>query len=225
MTDELTQEFLKTVEDWHVDHHEWRSDPGWFHPSSLGNPCDAYLAFEYLGIEKRGSQKPRNLRILHNGDGRDNAWKWYLKKSGLSVIGREGFRRNRQVILSDLRIRGEFDDLVLLSDGQLCLVEFKTMNNDEWENLKDPKPEHWLQVHPYMWGTNTPRTMFMYENKNNQHVKLFLRQFDRALWDEKIVGRISRILSLLQQMELPMRTPAQYEKSCPFFWTCSKFQF
>lgn len=178
-----------------------------------------------MGIQKQGRPQPRNLRILHNGDGRDFAWKYYLKKSGLSVIGREGFRRTRHIELPDFRIRGDFDDLVQLSDGHLAIAEFKTMNTDEWEKLEEPKPEHFIQVHPYMVGTGVSRTLFMYENKNTQAVKLLLRDFDQETWDIKIVARLRRIYSMLRELELPLRTPAEYEKSCPFFWTCSTFQF
>jgi hypothetical protein len=146
-----------------------RRDPGWFHPSSLHHPCDAYLTFEFLGVRKRvGNVPARTRRIFDNGHGRDRDWKGYLEGAGLSVAHlrprelctcgqiwantMDELREmktvapdadiklwdGRHICLPDLRIRGDFDDLIVDPHDQsreVVIHEFKTKNLALWKKL------------------------------------------------------------------------------------------
>lgn len=222
------------VEAWHAKSNKPRIDPGWFHPSSLSHVCDAYLAFQYLGLAPRPDNvQPRTLRIFDLGHNRDEAWKHYLKASGLSIV-KPGNRcegcgaRNkdgRHICFPDLRIRGDFDDHIKNPlTGRTTIFEFKTKNGDLFGKLKEPDRDHRIQVHPYMAAKGEKDAMVLYENKNTQELKPFIVGFDEAIWFG-IVERVKRIREQLENGWTPTRTPTSFETSCDFYHKCGSFDF
>lgn len=194
-----------------------RADKGWFHPSALAHPCDAYLAFAYLGVPGKEQPSARLERILDNGSARDKDIKGYLKRAGVSVIKKD---EERKIELPTYRIRGEFDDRVRNpADGKLSVVEIKTMNEEQWKGLKQPLSEHTVQIHPYTFATEDYQGIFIYENKNTQDWKTFLQRFDWMLWNS-LLARIESILVGLRAGYV-QRTPAKNEAACPFYYMCS----
>lgn len=222
-----------------------RVDPGWFHPSSLSNPCDAFMAFDFVGAPKRTDADPRNIRILDHGHNRDQAWKTYLAGANLSIlddsrkpcekcgagstipkgkrtpIGVDG----RHMCIPELRIRGECDDIVRHPQtGRLYIEETKTKNDALFKAMEGPDPEHVIQTHCYMVGHGIDRTLIVYENSNNKDVKVFEVEYNADTW----AGIKSRVELLLYQMSndlVPERRPGKYESRCNYFPICSMANF
>lgn len=201
------------VEAYQVENDDPRIDPGWFHPSSLSQECDASLAFQFLGITPRKNRfPPRTLRIFENGHNRDQAWKRTLGKSKLSVINAEwswerkcpkcdGYDRDgRHICFPEFRIRGDFDDLIKNPfTDELVIFEFKTKNNALFSALKAPDGDHVIQVQPYtayFANIGVERAIIQYENKNDQNLKPFYQPFLPDLW-RQTVERCMRILDEL----------------------------
>lgn len=192
-------------------------DKGWFHPSSLGHQCDAYLAFAFLGVPGRETRSPRLIKILDNGSARDSDIKGYIADVGVSLITKPV---ERKVSLPAYRIRGEFDDRVRHPVGsETYVVEIKTMNSEQWRGLKEPTPEHRIQIHPYAFATQDYQGIFIYENKDTQEWKTFLQRFDWPLWD-RLLKRLDGILAGLRQGYVH-RTPVANDSLCPFYYMCS----
>jgi len=197
-----------------------RYDPGWFHPSALGNPCDAFLAFAYMGTEAKGKSNSRGLHIMDNGTSRHIDWSRYLVKSGVSLFkyweGKKA-KQERSFEIPQLRIRGECDDAVTNPlTKEKYIFEFKTMNKDAWEALTEPKSDHIMQVHPYMFGFGILQAVIVYENKNNQQRKEFVVKFDQALW-RSIEARVLSIIEQVERKKLPWRTPLPNDSQCQFY--------
>lgn len=214
---------LPHVEDWHEKSYgKGRVTPGWVHASELDGSCDAYLAFCYLGVKKLGARPTARVqRIWDNGTGRDRYWKLYLRRSGLSIIKKN---EDRRIIIPEVRIVGEFDDLVRhpLTEEQ-WIVEFKTMNSGQFSTLHQPMPGHKVQVHSYMFAKLVQRSCILYENKDNQEVKVFQQHFDASLWNN-LVARLQRVLDSLDNGIFPERTPMKNESWCPYQYICSHFE-
>lgn len=224
---------LAGVDDWLESSAEFRSDPGWFHPSSLSHQCDAFLAFAYLGIEGKGKARARNRRILDNGTSRDEDVKRYLHESGISVLkhwgGSPAERKlasaERYIEIPHLHIRGECDDIVYNKvTRETSIFEFKTMNADEWTKLRGPKSEHIIQIQPYMFARGILQAIIVYENKNTQEWKQYARRFDANIW-RSIEARVTNIVELIQNKQLPWRTPLQNDTQCQFHHGCAGFAF
>lgn len=189
-----------------------RNDPGWFHPSSLGGDCDAQLAFRFLGAPAVQEISARTQRIFDNGSGRDAFLKRDSTRAGVSLIKKE---EDREILILPLRIHGELDDW---AENPLThhryVVDFKTMHAKEWEELKEVKPAHHIQLHPYMIAKETTEGFVLYENKDNQDWKLMSANFDNKIW-ESITTRIKRIIERLDQGHVD-RNPVSCTR-CPFF--------
>jgi CRISPR/Cas system-associated exonuclease Cas4 (RecB family) len=211
---------IKTPGGWIVSRVEYfqqsagsyRTDPGWFHPSSLGSECDAQLAFQFLGAPGTEVISAQLRRIFDNGSGRDLWLKTDFHNAGISLIKKE---EDRKILIEHLRIRGELDEWVENPDTKKrAVIDFKTMRDDLWRSLEVIKPDHHIQLHPYMYAKETFDGFIWYENKNTQEVKLKQGNFDGKIWQE-ITDRIERIINGLEQNRV-FRTPSHCSQ-CPFF--------
>lgn len=191
---------------------EFHTDPGWFHPSDLGSECDAFLAFRFLGAPGVSTVTPRMRRIFDNGHARDVQLKRDMKRSGASLITKE---EERKISIPIYRIRGELDDLIQHPiTGQKYVIDYKTMNKDEWEKLDAVKSSHHKQIMVYEFGKEVYKGYVIYENKNTQELKAKKADFDNNIWAE-IIARLEGIISNLEQ-EFVVRNPVNCS-SCPFF--------
>lgn len=224
---------LAGVDDYLEKSAGFRSDPGWFHPSALSHQCDAFLAFAYLGLDGKGTMRARTRRILDNGTSRDEDVKRYLHYSGLSILKHWGgspkerklASAERYIEIPHARIRGECDDVVFNRvTGETFVFEFKTMNNDEWKELRGPKSDHITQIQPYMFAKGILQAVIVYENKNDQQWRQFRVRFNGELWGS-IITRTQNIIEMINSKQVPWRTPIPYDDKCQFHWTCSGFQF
>lgn len=215
--------YIAALEGVEASEGEYRQDPGWFHPSGLGDECDAKLAFMFLGAPGLQSISARTRRIFDNGSGRDEYLKRDSQNTGLSlvdptkiiVIDGVEHEADRWIQINELYIRGELDDWIRHpTSGNQYVVDFKTMNSRLWNELEDAKPEHVIQVHPYMFAKGTGYAFILYENKDTQEFKLKPANFNPEIWNN-IVNRIRRILQGLQ--ENYVNRNAVNCSRCPFF--------
>ena len=210
--------WVATAVDEYLSGRTFRSDPGWFHPSSFFNKCDAKLMWAFLGIEPKGVQEPRTQRIFDAGHGRDAFWKGYLRDSGLSLIIGDD---ERKCVIPELRIRGELDDIIRHPILERSAVfEFKTMNSSQFKALNGPLEYHVVQAHCYMVAKRIWDSVICYECKDCQETKMFNAPFDAELWRIKVVERIQRILALIKARQTAERTPQIPDRDCQFYWMC-----
>jgi hypothetical protein len=166
-----------------------RSDPGYFHPSDFGNECDAYLAFKFLGAPAFQIIAARTQRIFDLGHARDEALKRDMKNAGLSII--------KNPITKELYV-----------------VDYKTMRPGEFEELKEVKFWHHIQVHIYMFAKQIFKGFVLYENKGTQELKVKEANFNNELWETYVVQRIQRVMDGLAG-DFVNRNPVNCSR-CPF---------
>jgi hypothetical protein len=206
---------LESVEE---SNGQGRTDPGFFHPSDFGHICDAYMAFKFLGAPAVESIPARLRRIFDHGSGRDYYLKADSKKAGISLIKKEA---DRKISIPHLHIRGELDEWVINpANGRKYVVDFKTMNTNEFQALKEVKSSHHKQVHPYMKAKETYEGIVLYEDKNDQNLKAMPADFDKTIWQDEIVDRVDRVLHGIRTGYIK-RTPIANDASCPFYNICT----
>lgn len=189
-----------------------RSDPGWFHPSDLGNDCDAFVAFVYLGAPALQVISARTQRIFDHGNGRDQQLKKDSLKAGISLIKKP---EDRKISIPTLHIRGELDDwLENPISKQRYVIDFKTMRSEAFKPLNAAVEGHRIQLHPYMFSKETYNGYVLYESKDTQEFKIFDVKFDWKLWRD-ITDRLERILEGLEK-GFVNRNPVNCS-NCPFF--------
>lgn len=212
------------MDDYYEDSEKPRYDPGWFHPSSLSHPCDAYLAFEYLGLQQRpGNVKSKLRRVFDNGHSTESRWQVAIAKAGLAQLGNVEGDRNFE--LPKLRIRGEMDNIIKRpTNGQLYIWEFKTKREDLFDAMREPDASWIPQIHCYMFAKGILQTLVTVECKNCQEYKEYEVQFNNSVWDN-IVERTTRIRERLENKQEVLRTPIQFESSCTFHPLCAAHDF
>lgn len=212
-----------------------RTDGGWWHPSALSNDCEARMAFDFLGVPQDATLPARTRRVFDNGHGRDRYYKQYLADAGLSLLkgdwvkggcpacglgskGPHPRHPSRHICLPDVRIRGEIDDYIQTPEGPY-VFECKTKNDALWRALRQPDPEHIIQCQPYMVAKGTAGALILYENKNDQQVKVFRIPHDRELW-ERTLERLAMVVERLQRGEMLIRSCRYCDHK-----TCATFDF
>jgi CRISPR/Cas system-associated exonuclease Cas4 (RecB family) len=103
-------------------------------------------------------------------------------------------------------------------------LEIKSANANQFEALREPKPEHIEQVHVYMAVLDLPVTWVLYYNKNNQNITPattpWLVRFNAKLW-AKLESRFASWHEHLNAGTLPDAMPGSHCGFCPYTWTCS----
>lgn len=189
-----------------------RTDPGWFHPSALGNNCDAHLAFRFLGAPARVTIEAKLQRIFDYGHEREGYLQEWTKHISL-VKSKE----DRKIEIPHLRIRGELDNWVFNPvTKEQYIIDYKTMRSGQWKETKEVLRSHRLQLHPYQFARQTYKGYVLYENKDTQELKAMPSDFDGQVWKREISDRIERILSGLENNVVD-RNPANCN-SCPFYY-------
>lgn len=79
----------------------------------------------------------------------------------------------------------------ILSDEEIILVDFKTINAFEFKSLDKPKSDHQTQMQIYLYLTGLKYGKFVYEDKNSQSVKEYLVTADPVLMAVKKAEALS----------------------------------
>lgn len=187
-----------------------------FSPSSIGTlyPCDAKLAYGYLGAPKDARQDTRKLRIMQNGSYVHHRIQDYLARA----FG-DKFRPEVPVEIPELYISGTCDGILEYNGRRV--VEIKSINDSGFRKLKSPHAEHVTQVTCYMKGAGASSAIFIYENKDTQEWTTFLSHFNDELW-AVIEKQITGIINLIAEGGFPLWNRGFYCKDCDFRVTCQE---
>lgn len=97
------------------------------------------------------------------------------------------------------------------NDFDVYVVDFKTMKDEMYSELTEPKHEHVIQVQIYMWVLDLRAAVVCYENKDNQALKeMFVPRDDQLI--EKIKQQAVWMKELLKSNKLPHR-PSGFSRS------------
>ena len=190
---------LKAI-DQHLTKKQNPPRKGVFFPSSVSNPCDRFVFMAYNGLLESSTIDGTLARIFDNGGFLEERINKYFKSMGI-LEGREISLKSTMPPIS-----GRMDFLIRHEKYGQVPVELKSINARGFENLKEAKPEHILQLHTYMnlWNDthkSTPVThgIVLYENKNDQKLKAFLQELSPKIWDDIL----TRLLNIMGMATIP----------------------
>jgi CRISPR/Cas system-associated exonuclease Cas4 (RecB family) len=149
----------------------------------------------YNGLLEVSTINGNLARIFDNGSSLEDRIDKYFSKMGI-LLGREISLKN------DLPpISGRMDFLISHEKHGHVPIELKSINTRGFENLKEAKPEHILQLHTYMNLYNktaeipVSHGIVLYENKNDQKLKAFIQELDAKIWND-ILTRLLKIMDM-----------------------------
>ena len=123
-----------------------------------------------------------------------------------------------------LRITGKRDGKFIFN-GKSFILEVKSINGMQFAKLVAPKEDHLVQANIYMRLDGSPYTIFLYECKNTQSIKVYLSSKDES--------KIAKHIALLKDMNkyvdkgtVPPRIsgfPVAGEcAGCPYYQGCKR---
>ncbi len=113
-------------------------------PSQIGN-CLRQRYYARLGYKNKNILDARTRRIFDNGTKTHERLQEYLKKQGMLLLDEV------PVYNAEYNIQGHTDGILALSDTEKGILEIKSINSNNFSQLKSAKKEHIMQGLVYLY--------------------------------------------------------------------------
>lgn len=117
--------------------------------------------------------------------------------------------------------------ITFIDDGLPILrvgIEIKTESDLQFQDLKQPRPEHKEQTMLYMATLDLPLMWVLYYNKSNSNITQsfppYLYQFDKRLWETQLEMRFAKAEHYAAIKQLPQGTEGIQCGWCPYSYDC-----
>lgn len=145
MTDLFNTGVRPAIDDWLLQKSREVRDYGDYWSASSAGYCQRKVIFERLGVPHvEKEDDARKQRVFTAGHLFHDWIQGITKAAGISIA------QELELQDEDLMVRGHFDDLVLV-DGNLILMDYKTRNSKNFNYAKRPSYFHRLQLGTYMY--------------------------------------------------------------------------
>lgn len=188
-----------------IDMKERPRPRGRLSPSAIGG-CERRAALTFLGVPGRAHVDPDREAVFEAG-----TWIHHKRQAMFldmeQVLGRQTFHvhsTEATIKIPSLYIAGTLDNEVLIN-GVRWIIDIKSINDYGYHHVTatdEPSIEYLWQIHVYMKARRVRRGMLDFENKNNQHSRRFVIQYDPAQWVE-IRQWCRSVLRQIHRRELP----------------------
>jgi len=189
-----------------------------FHPSSAGK-CPRSIQLTMAGV-LTSKHEARILRIFDTGHDMHDKYGRYFEKMGILVSKEADVFYERDGVV----IKGNCDYVVKDDTNRPHILELKSINargfNDLWVT-NVPHTNHFLQWNVYSGCLKIPLGEILYENKDDQNMKIFSVAFNEAQFEETFA--IFKSIHEYTQKGLLVPIPSKCnDKYCPAKQICSK---
>ncbi len=203
-------------------YHESKQEPPRPHmgASMLGHPCDRWLWLSF-----RWAVQPefpgRILRLFRRGHNEERQIVSDLRAIGIDI---RATSENQSRVDLGCHVGGSLDGIIESgvpeAPKKRHVAEFKTHSQKSFDKLErdgveKAKPEHYIQMQCYMYGTKIDRALYVAICKNDDRLYTERVRYDAAV-AEKAIARGQRIATD-DRMPPPISTdPSWYQcKICP----------
>jgi hypothetical protein len=191
-----------------------------FHPSSAGK-CPRSIQLSMNGLMPDNIIEPKVQRIFDNGHAMHFRYSKYFEKMGLLEKNEaEVFFESDGVV-----IKGHADDIIKDSFGVLHLMELKSINSRRFNELwleNRPLEENFLQWNVYSHCLDIPIGEILYENKDDQMLKIFSVKYDPFKFNEQF--EIFKMIHKYNEEGLIIPAPKCDNKYCPAKDICKEIE-
>jgi len=139
------------------------------------------------------------------------------KKCG--VDGRAMEYKEAGIFLPDLRIKGKMDGVLEWKDEQ-WIIEIKSINQYQFQSLKNPPDYYIPQSDIYMMGSGIHKVIWLFEDKSSQNIREFIT-FHNIKNIESIIKLLVKVNKCIDEKKLPKRIedkklckPCEYRGFC-----------
>ena len=166
--------------------------------SNVGGPCDAALSFSLRGFPD-DEPPPKLQRIFGFGHKAEDLIVGDLKRSKLTVLDRDPVTgRQFAYSMHGGHIRGNIDGQIELDDGELALLEIKTMNASKWRafvkhGIGKSHPQYVDQMQTYMGMAGFEKAVMLAYNKDTSKYHAEIVEFDEIAF-HALMARAERVM-------------------------------
>jgi len=176
---------------------------GRYSPSGI-HDCPVAIVLTQMNQIPTNSVQPPIIRIFSMGTAMHRMIQDELQEAG--VLKQAEMHTEEK----EYGIRGTADGLGDVN-GKQFLLEIKSMNMRNFQDLQEATEDHQAQLSCYMFASGVHRGLFIYMNKNNQTLKMFEVKFRRELI-EPFLSKIDEINADVMKKRLPKR-PEGYTRT------------
>jgi|TARA_R100000093_G_C1944481_1_gene73656 hypothetical protein len=128
-------------------------------------------------------QKPKKFdarvkRILENGN--------YMHSRYMKIFAEMGILVAAELTAGNTDLVHGRADCILTDKEKLYVVDLKSCSQWTFNKLEKPVYSHFYQLQFYMYFLNIEDGKLLYENKDNQNVKVFDMKLDKLLVEEEL---------------------------------------
>lgn len=210
--------FITSLNEYLDSDRSFREPDGYFHPSSMSyriaQECDRFAQFS-LWVNTASSIFAKTRRIFDVGSDMHLRYQRYFAEMGILV------EAEKEVLSEQYHVTGHLDAIIKKPfSEQLVVVELKSINTTDFNNITRPKYEHEIQLKLYMGVEGIGEGIVVYEDKNDQNIKVFDYEHDFEFWEFQ-KSRFQRIWNEWKQ-KIPSRNTENVElcERCAFFQRC-----
>lgn len=210
-------EFIDAFEAYWIDSRDTSRniETDGFHASSLGvshGKCARRNVYLLKGVAKQNRVDHRVMRVFANGHAVHERLQTAMEAMGIDMISEVPVRHKEPPI------RGHADGTAVWKDRKI-LIEIKSCSDEVFVNRlkwKKPKDDHFDQCNIYAYILGYDVIWIIYENKNNQQVKIFEKKADPT-GAEKIIDAWHAQWLCFKDDKLPKRP---YKPTSPVCGGC-----
>lgn len=199
---------------------------GCFHPSEIStetNLCHRKLYFQKGEVKKDATyvnftSDNRMMRLVDLGTMVHLYMQENLARGGVLIDYEVDVDAPEYGIKGKMDGKVEFvgtDDYGVYYDPEIMALEVKTINDYGFRALRKPKPEHIKQASIYGYFLGLKRIVFVYYNKNNSDLKIFVEDVDIDYVEGFKVLASSIIKSFNKNMRLHRTSDVAKHKDIP----------
>jgi len=168
--------WLGRCTDWKDDTERARTHLG---ASVIGRECQRSVALSYRKASPEPAVNGRMVRLFNRGHMEEARIAACLQVAGftLKLISKDG----GQISYRTGDLKGSVDGVIRLMDGELAVLEFKTMNRQTWDRLDRDgviKAEHLAQMQCGMHGLGLKKAMYVASCKDTDALQVYLIEYD-----------------------------------------------
>lgn len=168
--------WLERCTDWKEASNKERTHLG---ASVIGKECPRAVALSYRKASPAAAVDGRMVRLFNRGHMEEARLAACLQVAGftLKLISKDG----GQISYKTGDLRGSVDGVIRLQDGNLAVLEFKTMNRRAWDKLEKDgqiKPEHMAQMQCGMHGLGLKKALYLASCKDTDAIQVYLVDYE-----------------------------------------------
>jgi len=173
--------------DKYYDEQEWSSKKrDYFYVSEAG--LSEKELYNNLKYQKPKKFDARVKRILENGN--------YMHSRYMKIFAEMGILVAAELTAGNNDIVHGRADCILTDKEKLYVVDLKSCSQWTFNKLEKPIYSHFYQLQFYMYFLNIEDGKLLYENKDNQNVKVFDMKLDKLLV-EKELAKMRRVKEIV----------------------------